>query len=142
MALRTQTRRSPVPVEVEAEQVGRYPQDAESTVYFCALEALQNIAKHARATRATVRVAGTAAGLEFSITDDGAGFPARVTPQGSGLQGMSDRLAVHGGTFHVRSHPGQGTTITGHLPTPALIIPDGPAEPARAIGQGDDRTLA
>ena len=50
MALRAQAARSPVPVVLEADQVGRYPQDTESTVYFCTLEALQNVAKHARAS--------------------------------------------------------------------------------------------
>ena len=116
MALRAQAARSPVPVLLEAGQVGRYPQDAESTVYFCALEALQNVAKHARASRATVRLAGSGDTLEFSVSDDGAGFPAAGTSHGSGLQGMSDRLAAHGGTLAVRSQPGQGTTITGRLP--------------------------
>ena len=91
MALRAQAARSPVPVALEAGQVGRYPQDAESTVYFCTLEALQNVAKHAKASAVTVRL--------------------------SGLRGMSDRLAAHGGTLAVRSRPGQGTTITGRLPT-------------------------
>jgi signal transduction histidine kinase len=117
-ALRAQAARSPVPAAVEAGQVGRYPQDAESTVYFCALEALQNVAKHARATAATVRLTGTAETLEFSVSDDGAGFPATGTRHGSGLQGMSDRLAAHGGTLTVTSQPGHGTTITGRLPTP------------------------
>ena len=55
-------------------------------------------------------------GLEFSVSDDGAGFPAAAR-HGSGLQGMSDRLAAHGGTLTVRSRPGQGTTIAGRLPT-------------------------
>ena len=117
MALRTQAARSPVPVVLEAGQVGRYPQDAESTVYFCTLEALQNVAKHARATAATVRLSGSAGTLEFSVSDDGAGFPAAATRHGSGLQGMSDRLAAHGGTLTVTSQPGHGTTITGRLPT-------------------------
>ena len=117
MALRTQAARSPVPVVLEADQVGRYPQDAESTVYFCTLEALQNVAKHARASAATVRLSGSADTLEFSVSDDGAGFPAAATRHGSGLQGMSDRLAAHGGTLTVRSQPGHGTTITGRLPT-------------------------
>jgi two-component sensor histidine kinase len=81
-----------------------------------ALEALQNVAKHARASRATVRLSGSGDTLEFSVSDDGAGFPAG-TSHGSGLQGMSDRLAAHGGTLAVRSRPGQGTTITGRLPT-------------------------
>ena len=117
MALRAQAARSPVPVTLEAGQVGRYPQDAESTVYFCTLEALQNVAKHARATAATVRLSGSAGTLEFSVSDNGAGFPAAATRHGSGLQGMSDRLAAHGGTLAVTSQPGQGTTITGRLPT-------------------------
>jgi signal transduction histidine kinase len=116
MALRAQAARSPVPVVLEADQVGRYPQDTESTVYFCALEALQNMAKHARATQATIRLSGSGDTLEFSVSDDGSGFPAG-TSHGSGLQGMSDRLAAHGGTLTVRSRPGQGTTITGRLPT-------------------------
>jgi len=117
MALRTQAARSPVPVVLEADQVGRYPQDAESTVYFCTLEALQNVAKHARASAATVRLSGSAGTMEFSVSDDGAGFPAAATRHGSGLQGMSDRLAAHGGTLTVTSQPGHGTTITGRLPT-------------------------
>ncbi len=117
MALRAQAARSPVPVVLEADEVGRYRQDAESTVYFCTLEALQNVAKHARASRATVRLSGSGDTLEFSVSDDGAGFPTAATRHGSGLQGMSDRLAAHGGTLTVRSRPGQGTTITGRLPT-------------------------
>ena len=116
-ALRAQAARSPVPVVVEAGQVGRYPQEAESTVYFCALEALANVARHARASRATVRLAQTGGTLEFSVSDDGAGLPATGTSHGSGLQGMSDRLAAHGGTLDIRSRPGQGTSITGRLPT-------------------------
>ena len=115
MALRAQAARSPVPVVLDADQVGRYPQDAESTVYFCTLEALQNVAKHAQASAVTVRLSGSGEVLEFSVSDDGAGFPAG-TSHGSGLQGMSDRLAAHGGTLTVRSRPGQGTTITGRLP--------------------------
>jgi signal transduction histidine kinase len=116
-ALRAQAARSPVPAVVEAGQVGRYPQDAESTVYFCTLEALQNVARHARATAVTVRLSGSAGALEFSVSDDGAGFPAAAARHGSGLQGMSDRLAAHGGTLTVTSQPGQGTTITGRLAT-------------------------
>src|SRR6266536_4060381 len=49
---------------------GRYPQDAESTVYFCTLEALQNVAKHARASRATVTRSCPGTHLEFTVTDD------------------------------------------------------------------------
>ncbi len=132
MALHAQAARSPVPVLLEADQVGRYPQDTESTVYFCTLEALQNMAKHARASQATVRLSGSAQGLEFSISDDGAGFPATGMRHGSGLQGMSDRLAAHGGTLDIRSQPGRGTTITGWLPAPARAAAAGP----RLVGRG------
>jgi len=116
VALRSQVSRSPVPVVLEADQVGRYSQDAESTVYFCTLEALQNVAKHARASRAVIRLAANGTGLEFSVSDDGAGLPVGGPRAGSGLQGMADRLAAHGGTLDVRSQPGQGTTISGRLP--------------------------
>jgi signal transduction histidine kinase len=116
VALRAQVNRSPVPVVLEADQVGRYSPDAESSVYFCALEALQNVAKHARATRAVIRLSGSGDTLDFSISDDGAGLPASGLRTGSGMQGMTDRLAAHGGTLDVRSEPGQGTTISGRLP--------------------------
>ena len=132
MALHAQAARSPVPVLVEADQVGRYPQDTESAVYFCTLEALQNVAKHARASQATVRLSGSGQGLEFSISDDGAGCPATGMRHGSGLQGMSDRLAAHGGTLDVRSQPGRGTTIIGWLPAPELAAAAGP----RLVGRG------
>src|SRR5262249_33477833 len=138
MALRSQTARSPVPVQVEADQVGRYPQDAESTVYFCTLEALQNVAKHAQASQATGRLSALGQGLEFPLGDDGAGFPAAGTAHGSGLQGMSDRLAAHGGTLDVRSAPGQGTTIIGWLPAPERATAPEPAAAAgpRLAGHG------
>jgi signal transduction histidine kinase len=115
-ALQAQAARASVPVRIEADGVGRYPPDTESTVYFCALEALQNVAKHAAAERVTVRVSGSDGSLRFAVTDDGAGFNVADARAGSGLQGMSDRLAALGGTFDIRSQPGQGTTITGCLP--------------------------
>jgi signal transduction histidine kinase len=132
MALRTQAAKCPVPVQLEADQVGRYPQDAESTVYFCALEALQNVAKHARASAVIIRLTGRPGLLEFSISDDGQGFPAG-NRSGSGLEGMSDRLAAHGGALVVSSQPGCGTTITGRLPVQALT---GPAARADLTGAG------
>ena len=122
-----------MPVLVEADQVGRYPPEAESTVYFCALEALQNVAKHARASRAVIWLSGNGTGLEFSISDDGTGLPAGGPQLGSGLQGMADRLAAHGGTLDVSSRPGQGTTVSGHLPVLAGAAAEGGvARPAGA----------
>jgi len=136
-ALEAQARRSPIPVTVEADGLGRYPQEAEAAVYFCALEALQNVAKYAGASRATVRLAGAAAPdgpagaagpagsagvLEFSVADDGAGFDPGSSEYGTGLQGMADRLAALGGDLRVRSRPGQGTTVIGRLPVRPLEL--------------------
>jgi signal transduction histidine kinase len=118
-ALQAQARRAALPVEIEADDVGRFPQDTEAAVYFCTLEALQNIAKYADASRVTVGLSCSGGSLRFTVTDDGAGFDTAATRHGSGLQGMSDRLAALGGALHVRSQPGRGTTLTGHLPVSA-----------------------
>jgi signal transduction histidine kinase len=123
-ALEAQAGRSAVPVTVEADGLGRYPQEAEAAIYFCILEALQNVAKYARAAQATVRLAGPGGSLGFSVTDDGAGFDPTSSGYGTGLQGMADRLAALGGELRVRSQPGHGTTVTGQLPVrPLELIP-------------------
>jgi signal transduction histidine kinase len=88
------------------------------------------VAKHARASAATIRLCGSGDILEFSVSDDGAGFPAAATRHGSSLQGMSDRLAALGGTLAISSQPGQGTTITGRLPTSERTNAAGSARPA------------
>jgi signal transduction histidine kinase len=119
-ALEAQARKAPVPTSVTAGGIGRYPQDVEAAVYFCVLEALQNMAKYAGATRAGVKLAASGHDLRFEVTDDGAGFDPRSRGYGTGLQGMADRLHAHGGTLHVSSTPGAGTTIAGRLPCRVL----------------------
>jgi signal transduction histidine kinase len=118
LALQAQARKTAVPVTIEADGIQRYPQDVEATVYFCALEALQNIAKYAGASRADVGLSCSGGSLQFIITDDGTGFDTAAARDGTGLQGMADRLAALGGTLHLRSQPGQGTTVSGRLPVP------------------------
>jgi signal transduction histidine kinase len=120
-ALQAQARKASLPVEIEADGVGRYPQDTEAAVYFCTLEALQNIAKHAGASRATVSLSCSGGSLGLTITDDGAGFDTATARHGSGLQGMADRLAALGGTLRVSSQPGRGTTLTGALPVSSQV---------------------
>ncbi len=83
-ALAAQARKAAVPVEVEADGIGRYPQDVEATVYFCCLEALQNVAKYAEASRVTVRLSGGDGGLVFEVRDDGIGFDPASAGRGSG----------------------------------------------------------
>jgi signal transduction histidine kinase len=115
-ALNAQAARSAVPVTVEAGGIGRFGQETEAAVYFCCLEALQNIAKYAHATRARICVRARDGTLSFTVSDDGAGYDARRTPMGLGQRNMADRLAALGGQLEVRSAPGQGTTVTAHLP--------------------------
>jgi signal transduction histidine kinase len=114
-ALGAQARKASIPVSVGSSGVGRYAQEVESAVYFCCLEALQNVAKYASATRAEVRLSGGADELVFEVSDDGRGFDPRSMKRGSGLQGMADRLDAIGGTLEVRSAPGEGTTVTGRV---------------------------
>jgi len=118
-ALEAQARKSPVPSEVQATGVARYPQETEAAVYFCCLEALQNVSKYADAARVTISLSGGNGELAFSVADDGRGFDAATTPLGAGLQNMADRLAALGGSIEVRSQPGEGTTVAGRLPVPA-----------------------
>jgi signal transduction histidine kinase len=114
-ALSSQAQRSPVAVTVEGDGVGRYPRDVEAAVYFCSLEALNNVAKYADATSAVVRLRDDGA-LRFTVQDDGHGFDARTTSHGTGVQGMIDRLDAIGGDLSVSSEPGRGTTVEGSVP--------------------------
>jgi signal transduction histidine kinase len=115
-ALEAQARKSPVPATVESDSVGRYSQEVEATVYFCALEALQNVAKYAEAGAVVIRLAATDGQLSFEVADDGKGFDGAKTGYGTGLQGMADRVEAVGGSLTVRSAPGEGTTVTGRVP--------------------------
>jgi signal transduction histidine kinase len=115
-ALEAQARKAALSVTVEAAGIGRFPQDVEATVYFCALEALNNVAKYAEATHATVRLRNGAGEIRFEVADDGRGFDPAVVGYGTGLQGMADRLSTVGGELTVRSAPGDGTSVSGRLP--------------------------
>ena len=115
-AIGSQARKSTVPTTVLGGDVGRHAPEIEAAVYFCTLEALQNVAKYAHASKATVSVQRIDGHLAFEITDDGSGFDVDGARHGSGLQGMSDRVEALGGRLDVRSAPGRGTTIAGRVP--------------------------
>jgi signal transduction histidine kinase len=115
-AVRSACRRTPLAVRIVDDGIGRQSSAAESTVYFCCLEALQNAAKHAGAeASATVRLGATDASVWFAVEDDGAGFdPARM--DGTGLRNMHDRVAAMGGSLDVDSAPGRGTRLAARFP--------------------------
>jgi signal transduction histidine kinase len=127
-ALEAQARKSPIATSVSAENVQRYPQQMEVAVYFCTLEALNNVAKYSGASSAGVRLAQSNGDLTFEVFDNGAGFDTERTSYGTGLRGMADRIEVIGGVLEVRSAPGKGTSITGRIPTDVL-----PSEPTPQV---------
>jgi signal transduction histidine kinase len=76
---------------------------------------LNNVVKYADASRAIIRLEQTEDHVTFEIEDDGRGFDPNEAGHGTGLQGMSDRLAAVGGTLDVASAPGRGTRVTGRI---------------------------
>jgi signal transduction histidine kinase len=115
--LRGAVARARVPARVDARALARYPPEIEATVYFCCLEAVQNVAKHAGpGARAAVRVWEEGEGLRFEVVDDGHGFDADAAPQGAGLANMSDRVGALGGRLTITASPGRGTRVAGAVP--------------------------
>jgi signal transduction histidine kinase len=120
-ALEAQGRKATLPVTIDADGVGRHPLDIEAAVYFCCLEALQNVQKYAGATRAVVRLQTDDERLRFEVEDDGRGFDVAGTPRGSGLTNMADRLDALGGRVDVESEPGSGATVRGSIPVEQAV---------------------
>ena len=115
-ALRSHLRRLTIPAELDADKLPRQPREVESAIYFCCLEALQNVAKYSEASRVEVRLWMAESMLRFSVADDGKGFDPATAVRSSGLQNMRDRIEALGGSFEIRSSPGGGTTVSGALP--------------------------
>lgn len=113
-ALSAVVARSPVPVSVQVEVPGRLSRAVESTAYFVVSEALANVTKHARASRAAVRVIAAGGRLHVEVIDDGVG--GAVPRSGSGLEGLRDRLAGMDGTLTLTSPTGGPTVLQAELP--------------------------
>ena len=113
-ALKTLSRRSAVPVELDVHAERRLPAQVEVAAYYVVSEALTNAAKHANASVAHVDVDASDGVLQLSIRDDGDGGadPGR----GSGLIGLTDRVEALGGTIEVVSPAGEGTSLLVTLP--------------------------
>jgi PAS domain S-box-containing protein len=115
--------RMPLPVEL-AVSVDRLPAAVEATAYFIVAEALTNVVKHARATRAEITARVQDGRLHVQVRDDGAGG-ARA--EGPGLLGLGDRLAALDGRLRIYSPPGSGTLIAGAIPLPEDGVSASPA---------------
>jgi signal transduction histidine kinase len=117
-AIRTAALQSPVPTLVEVDGSDRYSQEIETAAYFCCIEALQNVAKHAPEASSVTISLNRNGGLRFEVQDDGPGFTLDAA-MGDGLVNMRDRLAAVGGELDINSAPGGGTKVVGTIPVDA-----------------------
>ena len=111
-------RETGIPARIRSVNGGRpLPPRVEAALYRICQEALANVARHARASRATVRLVATPQSVRLAVEDDGRGFdPSEVTPGRHGLIGMRERAELLGGTFEVESVPGKGTRVEASVP--------------------------
>jgi signal transduction histidine kinase len=114
VALESLAAQSVVSTRVTLELAERLPEPVEVAAYFVASEALANVDKHARASRATVRVLRSSQGALIEIADDGIG--GANDANGSGLRGLADRVEALEGQLRVISRTGTGTTVTAVIP--------------------------
>jgi signal transduction histidine kinase len=113
-ALSALASRAPVPVEIVGEPPEGLPAAHSTAIYFVVSEALTNVAKYARARRATVSVQRLADEVVVDIADDGIGGADMAS--GSGLRGLSDRLSALDGRLEVHSPRGEGTKVRAEIP--------------------------
>jgi len=114
-ALRQQAERLDPPATVEATDLGALPAAVEVAAYRIAGEALTNVARHAHATRATLRLDVVDSALLVEVADDGAGIPEGVQA-GVGLVALRERAAELGGRSEVTCPPTGGTVVRAWLP--------------------------
>jgi signal transduction histidine kinase len=112
MQLRSPAR---VEVDVDAEVAARLSARSADVVQL-AREALSNVSRHARATRARVRLTRRASKAVLTIEDDGVGFDTRDNSVGHGLRNMRERAAAIGGAFEIKSRSGGGTRLQVTIP--------------------------
>ncbi|MGJ8720254.1 MAG: sensor histidine kinase [Salinibacterium amurskyense] len=113
------SRETQLTVTVDAEHLPAIARETEVVVLRCAQEALANVRKHANATRATITVTVSDAGLTIAVANDGTGFDPATTHTGFGLEGMSERLALVNGRLDVDSSAA-GTTVRATIPKEVL----------------------
>jgi signal transduction histidine kinase len=113
-AVRALALEAPLPVSVHSDLTGRLPAPAESAAYFTVSELLANVAKHANATSASVRIRTGDRLLAVTVADDGYG--GADPSAGTGLRGLQRRLAAFDGTLTIDSPLGGPTAITLELP--------------------------
>jgi len=118
------TCRSGISVTVEIDQnLGRFPQEIETSIFRIVQEALTNVHRHSGSNRADIRLAREAGRLHLEVEDHGRGLvpgpsgsPSREISLGVGIAGMRERVNQLRGTFEITSKPRRGTTLRVTLP--------------------------
>ena len=113
-AIRSLAERCPTRTHVELDLDGRLPRPVEATAYFLVAEALANVTKHAAAGLVTIRIRVDQGQLLVEVEDDGHG--GADASRGSGLRGLTDRVAAAGGRFDLTTATGRGTRVAAVLP--------------------------
>ena len=112
-ALSALAERALLPVEIVETPEQRLAAPVEAASYYVVAEALANAAKHSKASAVTVRVCCEGETVVVEVVDDGVGG---ADPEGSGLRGLSDRVAALGGLLALSSEPGCGTGLRAEIP--------------------------
>jgi signal transduction histidine kinase len=115
-ALESLASRAPLPVQIAGAPPDELPPTVTTAIYFVVSEALTNVAKYARASSATVAVRRAADTVVVEVSDDGVG--GADIASGSGLRGLSDRVATLDGRLELDSQPGEGTQVRAEIPVP------------------------
>jgi signal transduction histidine kinase len=113
-ALKRLVARSPLRVNLDLRARGRFPEPVEVTAYYVVSESLTNVAKYADTPVVDVAVEADGSALRVEVRDDGRG--GADPDEGSGLVGLRDRVDAIGGTMHLTSPPGAGTSLRVELP--------------------------
>jgi signal transduction histidine kinase len=115
------SKRYGIEITCESTVVGRLPATIETTIYRIVQESLNNVVKHANATRADVRIAQNGRHVSCLIQDNGAGFNlnqvlSRKGSRGLGLLGIRERVESVGGELTIQAAPGNGTSLYITIP--------------------------
>jgi signal transduction histidine kinase len=134
-ALHVDAARAPIDVQIDAPDFGRLAPELERQIYYCCLEALQNVLKHSGARHAWIRLRRKPDAIRFEVVDDGRGLDLSRATIGQGLRNMADRLWSLGGRLSISANPGGGTCVRGEIPIresgarqrlPAVRLPERP----------------
>ncbi|HET7759216.1 MAG TPA: MASE1 domain-containing protein [Gaiellaceae bacterium] len=112
-AINDMAARSPIPIDRTAVSAERYGDGVEATAYYVIAEAVTNAQRHARANAIAIRARRVGPSLRIEVEDDGIG---EAREEGSGLQGLRDRVEAAGGSFSVESPPHHGTLVAAVIP--------------------------